>query len=156
MMPEWKMPPKAKIYEALSAFADGRVHIRSQNEADVTSSTADKEYSVTWSDDMKRIRSNDNASYWQGYAGYPVVAVLLALGRIDFNAEIAKSLAGVPWKRINDRFKRDYDKAVDCVLEELEAKGVDKAAVIQQVESIYAQLAALKIERGPRTTLPPK
>lgn len=105
---------------------------------------------------MKRIRSNDNASYWQGYAGYPVVAVLLALGRIDFNAEIAKSLAGVPWKRINDRFKRDYDKAVDCVLEELEAKGVDKAAVIQQVESIYAQLAALKIERGPRTTLPPK
>lgn len=150
------MPPKAKIYEALSATADGRVHVRSPNEAGVTSSVADKEYSVQWSDDMKRIGSNDNASYWQGYAGYPIIAVLLATGKIDFDAKIAKSLAGVPWKRINDRFKRDYDKAVDCVLEELEAKGVDKAAVIQQVESIYAQLAALKIERGPRTTLPPK
>lgn len=155
-MPEWKLPPKAKIYEALSAFADGRVHIKSPNEAGVTSSTADKEYSVQWSDDMKRIRSNDNASYWQGYAGYPIVAVLLALGRIDFDAEIANSLAGVPWKRMNDRFKRDYSQAVDCVLKELEAKGVDRAAIVRQVDSIYAQLEALKIERGPRTGPPPK
>jgi hypothetical protein len=154
-MTAWKMPPKAKIYEALSAFADGRVHIKSPNEAGVTSSAGNKEYSVKWSDDMKRISSNDNASYWQGYTGYPVIAVLLALGRIDFNAERAKSLAGIPWKRINDQFKRDYNKAVDCVLEELESEGVDRAAVIQQVESIYVQLEALKIERGPRTVPPP-
>lgn len=27
-MTAWKMPPKAKIYEALSALADGRVRIK--------------------------------------------------------------------------------------------------------------------------------
>ena len=151
-----KMPPKTKVYEALSALADGRVRIKGPNEAAVVSSGGDRTYSVRWSDDMRVISSNDNASYWQGYMGYPVVAVLLALGKVGFDAEAAKSLAGIPWRQVNDRFKRDYAKAVDFVLEELAAKGHDRAAIVREVESIYGQLAELRLERGPRTEPPPK
>jgi hypothetical protein len=155
-MTAWKMPSEAKVYEALSAYADGRVHIKSPTEAEVKSSAGDKTYLIQWSEDMRRISSNDNASYWQGYIGYPIIAVLLALGKIDFDGETAKLLAGVPWKRINEHFKRDYEKAVDSVLQEVETKGGNKATIVQQVENIYLQLVALKLERGPQGTRPPK
>jgi hypothetical protein len=151
----WKMPPKAKVYEALSAFTDGRVNLVGPAEAEVTSSGGDKKYLVKWSDDMMRFSSNDNASYWQGYIGYPIIAVLLVLGRIKFDSKYAAHLSGVNWKKINNLFKRDYDKAVASVLDEIEAKGEDRNLVIQQVEIIYAKLADLKLERGVQSIAPP-
>ena len=149
-MTTWKMPPKAKIYEALSAVADGRVHRKGANEAEVVSSGGDKTYRVRWSDDMGSMDSNDHASRWQGYTGYPIVAVLLALGKITFDSETAGLLAGVPWKRVNDESKRDYEKAVDHVLRDVEAQGGNRAAIVAQADRIYEQLAALKLERGAR------
>ncbi len=147
-MTEWKMPPKAKIYEALSAVADGRVDLKGPNMAEVTSSTGERTYTVRWSDDMKRFSSNDNASHWQGYTGYPIIAVLLVLGKIDYERETAELLAGVPWKRLNDRFKRDYAKAVDHALQEVESRRGGRTAIVRQVEAIFRQLAALRLERG--------
>lgn len=145
-MTHWKMPPKAKVYEALSALVDGRVRIISATEAEVTSSSGDKKYSVKWSD--LRITSNDNASRWQGYTGYPIIAVLLHLGKLNCDPGIAKPLAGVPWKQINDMYKRDYDKAVDHVLQEIETRGGSRIPIVQQVEAIYSQLEAMELERG--------
>lgn len=147
-MTGWKMPPKAKIYEALSAVADGRVTLKEACEAEVASSDGERTYTVQWSDDLRRFSSSDNASHWQGYTGYPIIAVLLLTGRIHFETETAAFLAGVPWKHLNDRFKRDYAKAVDYVLLEVARKGGDRAAIVQQVESIYTQLAALQLEHG--------
>ena len=83
-------------------------------------------------------------------AGYPIVAVLLVLGKIDFDAEAVKLLAGVPWKHINDNFKRNYEKAVEHVLKEVATKGGDRDAIVRQAESIYWQLAALRLKRRPR------
>ena len=34
------------------------------------------------------ITANDNASYWQGYLGYPAVAVLLAIGALHADQAI--------------------------------------------------------------------
>lgn len=147
-MTAWKMPPKAKVYEAMSAVADGRVRMKGPNEAEVVSSGGEKKYSVKWSEDVQRINSNDNASHWQGYTGYPIITVLMALGKIQFDAATAKLLAGVQWKTLNDEFKRDYDKAVESVLQDVEAGGGDRAAVAAQADSIYSQLEALKLERG--------
>jgi hypothetical protein len=90
------MPPVAKVYEALSATADGRVRITASGRAEVVSSEGDKTYTVEWSEDGRLFSSNDNASYWQGYAGYPIVAVLLATGRIPYDPLVAGLLAGVP------------------------------------------------------------
>lgn len=155
-MTEWKLPPMAKAYEALGAVADGRVRVVGPAEAQVTSSDGDRVYTVSWTEDHRELTSNDNASYWQGYAGYPVIAVLLATGVIDYDPEIAQALAGVPWKRLNDRHKRDYDAAVEEVLRDIAARGGDRAAVAAQAEAVHRRLAALKPERGPRKRPPPK
>jgi len=149
-MTQWKMPPMAKVYEALSAVADGRVEIISPGQARVVSSAGDKTYSVMWSDDGRRTSSSDNASIWQGYTGYPIIAVLLATGRIPYDAVIAGPLAGVPWHDLNERFKRDYDAAVESVLQEIQDRGGDREAIVRQVEAIYRKLESLGLERGPR------
>ena len=144
------MPPKAKVYEALSTVADQRVTITGHRTAQVQSSSHDKTYDVAWSEDMREITSNDNASYWQGYIGYPIIAVLLKLGKLSFNNHIAELMVGVPWKVINDQFKRDYDKAINHVLDQLETKGGNRTEIAQEVEKIYEQLGALGLQRAQR------
>ena len=146
-MAAWKMPPKAKVYEALSAVADRRVTLTGPTTAQVVSSSRDKAYDVTWSADMRRITSNDNASYWQGYIGYPIIAVLLKTSTIPFSPYIAGLLAGIPWKQVNDQFMRDYNKAVNHVLDQIEAKGGNRSQIIKEVERIYQALVSLALER---------
>lgn len=152
----WRLPPKAKVYEALSAVAGGRVKRVGENVAEVRSSSGERVYRVSWSKDMARISSDDSASYWQGYLGYPAVAVLLALGKIAYRAELARPLAGIRWQELNARFKRDYEAAVRHALAEVAAAGADAQAIEREVERIYAELAQLRLERGPRGRPPPR
>jgi len=146
-MTTWKLPPKAKIYEALSAIADGRVEIVTPGMARVTSSSRDKIYDVTWSGDHE-ISSNDNASFWQGYVGYPIVAVLLVTGRLQVDLNVASQLAGVPWKKLNTKFKRNYDAVVEHVLREIDEKGGDSQAIISAADRIFAELSTLTLTAG--------
>ena len=148
-MDSWKLPPKAKIYEALSAVADNRVKITSETSAIVTSSSLDKNYTVTWSEDLTHITSNDNASHWQGYVGYPIVAVLLVKGKMNFDRKIAGHLAGIAWKKVNKQFKNDYDKAVESVLATLEEKGIDTRSIRDEVERIMTQIEQLALKKLP-------
>jgi hypothetical protein len=155
-MSTWKMPPKAKIYEALSAVADKRVFITGHTTAQVQSSSRDKTYDVEWSENVSEITSNDNASYWQGYMGYPIVAVLMQIGKLSFNPDIAKQLADVPWKSVNEQLKRDYDKAINHILDGIEVNGGDRTEITQEVEKIYKQLDMLPLQRSQRRRRPPK
>jgi hypothetical protein len=72
---KWKMPPPIKVYEAIGAIGDGRVRAIDDADApggwDVGSSDGAKTYRVELSADGREISSNDNASYWHGYLGYP-------------------------------------------------------------------------------------
>ncbi len=86
-----KNPPIEKIYEAYSAIADGRVTL-CVGEAAVRSSNGQKEYLVTWDDRV--YTSNDSATYWQGYAGYPVIAVLLLQGELPLNRGCRRPIQG--------------------------------------------------------------
>ncbi|MGO9566755.1 MAG: hypothetical protein ACLP5H_04345 [Desulfomonilaceae bacterium] len=155
-MGTWKSPPKAKIYEALSAVADGRVTLMGGEIAEVVSSDGTKTYHVEWSPDLNGITSNDNASYWQGYMGYPIIAVLMVLGKLQYKTEVPSFLAGVPWKQLNRRFRNDYPKAIDSVLDTLESKGTPRQIVVTEVERIMAQIEGLKLEKLPRRKRPPK
>lgn len=142
-MTKWAMPPIAKVYEALSAVADGRVTLTGETTAEVLSSEQDKTYTVKWDADSPAITSNDNATRWQGYIGYPIIAALLQTGRIPFDRGAADALAGVPWHALNQQYKRDYDAAVAEVL-----SGVaDADAIRREAARIYATLAALELER---------
>lgn len=151
----WKTPPKAKIYEALSAVADGRVRMLGLGAAEVISSDRSKSYRVEWSEDLSAFTSNDNGSYWQGYIGYPIIAVLLLTGKLEYDAGLASALAGVPWKALNTKHRRDYGKAIDEVLAGLAERSVDIEHVRAYVDRLWSSLPNLGIARLRSSRVPP-
>lgn len=140
-----KLPPIQKIYEAYSALADDRFDLRPES-ATVDSSDGTRTYTVTWQDDL--YRSDDNATYWQGYAGYPVILVLLLQGRLPYDSEVAGWFASIPWKALNERHKRDYDAALAeaFVLAGLSEEQVARAEALATED--YEALANLDIKVG--------
>jgi hypothetical protein len=154
MAEAWKMPPPIKVYEALGAIGDGRVRLEDEHSAAVTSSEGDKTYQVEISDDGREVSSNDNASYWQGYLGYPAIAVLLMRGLYRAPANVIDALAGIPWKEINRRLKNDYEQTLIEVNRIIEESGHDPDAVASEVESITEALRKLAPVRGKRRRPP--
>lgn len=152
-----KLPPLSKVYEAYSAVADGRVTFENADanagRALVRSSNGAKTYTVTWRDGGSVYTSNDSATYWQGYAGYPVIAVLMEQGRLPLDRAVADEFAHVNWTELNARFKRDYAAAVAGVVAErnLDARGVEQAA-----ETAYRALESLGISVKRGSVRPPK
>ena len=151
-MPGWKTPPIEKIHEAYGALADGRVRMEDGSAA-VASSDGTKCYTVAWEGDT--YSSNDNASYWQGYMGYPLIAVLMTQGRIPYDRDIAAHFGGINWKARNTAHRNQYAKVVAEIMGELRAKGVDCERIDQEIHTVYAALKTLDIgyKRGKR---PPK
>jgi hypothetical protein len=149
----WKLPPRAKVFEAFTAVADGRVRLTGPGSATVASSGGDRTYDVEWSDDGRTVSANDNASYWQGYLGYPIVAVLLVRGELHAAEDAVAALAGVPWNELNQRYKREYDAAIAHVLGEL--SDGDASTVETEVDRVLADLAALDLQRAGRGRRPP-
>lgn len=147
-----KMPPVEKIYEAYSAIADGRV-VMENEAARVVSSEHTKVYTVKWTDGI--YYSNDSASYWQGYAGYPIIAVLMLQGKLKFDRSTADFFKGIDWKELNIRYKSKYDQAAKEVFNAMKAKGVDINEVRERAEEIYRQLESLDItiKRNPENIM---
>lgn len=143
-----KLPPLEKVHEAWSALADGRVSVcPDERRAAVASSDGRKEYTVTWDADGRVYSSNDNATYWQGYAGYPVLAVLMEQGRLPLDRAAAEAFAGVNWTALNEHFKRDYAAAVAHVVAE---RGLDAAQLDVSAHAVMDALASLDlaVKRG--------
>jgi hypothetical protein len=155
---KWKMPPPIKVYEAIGAIGDGRVRAIDSSEApggwDVASSDGARTYRVELSADGRVISSNDNASYWQGYLGYPAIAVLMARGMLHASAEATRALAGIPWKELNRRFKNDYARTTAEVARMVAERGGDFDAIVAEAAAILDALAALALERGARRRPP--
>ena len=154
-MAPWKLPPRAKVFEAFTAVADGRVRLTGPGSATVSSSRGDREYDVEWSDDGRTVTANDNASYWQGYVGYPILAVLLVRGELRVDASAVTAMGGIPWHELNKRFKREYEAAIALVLSDLAACGADTALVEREVAAVLEQLGALGLQRAGRGRRPP-
>ncbi len=150
----WKLPPKIKIYEALGCIGDGRINVNG-NSAKVMSSSGNKTYIVTYDNESNSIMANDNGSFWQGYLGYPSIAFLMAKGVVDCNKKMAKALAGIPWKDINTKFKNDFAKTENQVLEILSGKGFDKNEISVEINDIYLSLEKLKLGFYGKKTKPP-
>lgn len=89
-----KLPPIEKIPEAWTAIADGHVRLEPDaGRALVESSDEAKTYTVTFDGDT--YTSNDNATYWQGYAGYPIIAVLMLRGRLPLDGSLSEQFRDV-------------------------------------------------------------
>ena|SRR5690348_778499 len=159
-MARWGMPPPIKVYEALGAIGDGRVRAIDSGSSspvwEVASSDGAKTYRVEISPDGREVSSNDNASYWQGYLGYPAIAVLIARGTLPESAEATGVLAGIPWKALNRRFKNDYVRTIAEVARIVAERGGDFETVRAETAAILDALAALALERGGRRRRPPR
>ncbi len=110
-MPTEKPIPLAKAYEAYSALADRRIYELGKGSFGVWSSDRSKAYTVVDEGDGV-YSSNDNATYWQHYAGYPVLAVLAFKGKIRVDESIFPYFKGIDWKKINQSVRNDYGKAI--------------------------------------------
>jgi hypothetical protein len=150
----WKMPPLAKIYEAFGALADGRVQFNDQSHASVQSSDGSKTYQVEISADARTVASNDNASYWQGYLGYPAIAVMLRRDLCPVRAEIIDALAGIPWKELNRRFRNDYDRTIEEMMRLAQERGIHPALIAAEAEKVLVKLKELAPLRGSRSRPP--
>ncbi len=137
-----KLPPIEKIYEAYSALADNRIHMR-ENSADVLSSDGAKSYKVAWKDNT--YSSTDNATYWQGYAGYPVIGVLILQSKLTVDNTIFKQFSGVNWNSLNKKYKRDYRAALLEVFAEKQLPQNQIDAIEEKTQQVFEQLKTLDL-----------
>lgn len=133
-----KMPPEQKILEAYSAIADKRITMKGQ-EAECVSSDGTKTYVIAWDGDT--YASSDNATYWQGYPGYPVLAVLLLQGRLTYDESLVSKMAGIPWKKLNDLHKRDYKAAAEEGMKDIP----EKEEILKLAAKNNAELSQLNL-----------
>jgi hypothetical protein len=149
----WEMPPLAKIYEAIGALGDGRVQLEDERYASVLSSDRSKTYQVEISADRRTISSNDNASYWQGYLGYPGIAVMLKRGFCPVRTEAINALKGIPWKELNRRFRNDYHRTIKEVMRRAEERGFDPEVLAAEAETVLSKLREFAPLSGARRRL---
>lgn len=135
-----KLPPIEKIFEAWTALADNRVKLH-EGFADVSSSDGEKSYIVRF--DENKYSSDDNATYWQGYPGYPVIAVLMLQGKLPYDKEEAEKWSNINWTVLNKAHKNNYKAAVEEIASERHIDLAQSRLLAQEVMDI---LSALPIE----------
>lgn len=142
-----KLPPEEKIYEAWTAVADGRVKIdEDASEATVMSSDGSRCYTVRWNKEHSVYQSNDMATMWQGYAGYPVISVMMLQGLLPLERTIAELYRDVNWKRLNMEYKRNYAAAVA----ETEAvRNIDPEEPLKAVRAVMHKLEDMPVSVTP-------
>ena len=135
-----KRTKEAKIYEALSAIIDKRVVEIDKNTYHVLSSDHSKYYTVINEGDL--YTSNDNATYWQHYAGYPIIAVMIFQGKLSFDTSILPYFVGIPWHNFNEKNKRDYQKSIDEFLSAIDKVVCDK--IMKEMDALYPEYGYAK------------
>lgn len=135
-----KFPPIEKVFEAWTAIADQRIAIHN-GYADIKSSDGEKTYIVRFRDD--KYSSDDNATYWQGYPGYPVIAVLMLQNRLPYNTQEAELWKNINWTSLNKKYKNNYAKAVEEIATE---RGIDLTKSMGEAEKVMESLKVLPIE----------
>ena len=134
-----KMPPVEKVYEAFTAIADERVRMY-EDHAEVDSSNDERMYTVRWRQDT--YTSDDPATYWQGYPGYPVIAVWILQGRLRADRKIIRHASDVPWHDLNDAHKRDYAAA----LAEAFHNDPFEDDILEEGKRVFTQMKDLDVE----------
>lgn len=145
-----KMPPAAKFYEALSAVADQRIKMH-EDHAEVMSSDGAKCYTVQFL--KEGYTCNDNATLWQHYPGYPILAVMILQGKLKITAALLPEFQNVNWKQLNTRYKNNYDQAIEEFLRPFTPELC--AEIEQEICSLTRQLEGMALtikgNRQPRT-----
>lgn len=138
-----KLPPIEKIYEAYSALADNRINVE-RNMAYVDSSDGTKRYKAEWVEDM--YSSTDNATYWQGYTGYPVIGILILQKKLKLDESIIPYFSGVNWNELNQKHKRDYRAVLLEVFEQKKLSKGEMEKIENMTQQVFEQLQDIDIK----------
>ncbi|MGB9748914.1 MAG: hypothetical protein ACP5OZ_02130 [Candidatus Woesearchaeota archaeon] len=142
----WKLPPGVKVLEALGCIGDNRIVMKDKNRAVVFSSERKRAYLVVFYPEKNKVYSDDNASKFRHYIGYPIIAFFMKNKIIDYDKKLADNLKGINWHKLNLDFKRDYQK-VEAYIEELcEKKGINREFVEEEIKRTLKRLEELKLE----------
>lgn len=145
------IPPAEKIFEAWSAIESNRINLISgsysgSGEAEVISSNGEKTYLISW--EGNKYTSNDNATWWQGYAGYPVLAILMLQGKLPFDKDIAHLFMNIDWHSYNKEAKGNYEEALKKVFKELQLSGEEEKKILEAARESINKFMALDITTG--------
>lgn len=151
----WKKPHISKIYEALSAIADGRIEVKG-NRAKCYSLSSENFYDIEYDPINGGIMSNDNSAYYTFALSYPMIAYLMLIGKIPYNEKLVEILPNICWKDIDQGFKNDYDKSIKFVLGELKREGQDVDFIRAEIKKIYDFVCGLQIKTLGKLQRPPK
>lgn len=138
-----KMPPIEKVYEAWTALADGRVTDLGCGRYTVASSDGTRSYTVVYDPETDTFASDDSATFWRGYPGYPVLAVMMLTGMLPYSHKEAALWGGVNWNRLNAAHKRDYAAAVTQIGKE---RGIDAEESRAEAIRVMDRLARLRCD----------
>ena len=141
----WKKPHISKIYEALTAIADARIELVGENKARCYSSSKGKFYEVEFDPETDSIMANDNTAFYTDAVSYPMIALLMLKGIIIYDPKLLGMLKEIVWKDINQKFKNDYDKAIEFVLAELKSKNIDTVFIQSEIGKIYELACNLQL-----------
>lgn len=155
-MTVWLPPHISKIYEALTAIADNRIEMVGENEAKITSSSRGKFYTITYDPTTSSIMSNDNTAYYTGSISYPMIALLMLKGVINYDKSLLAPLSNIVWKDVMQKYKNDYDKGIEHVLNDLSVKGINIEEMKVKIIPIYDQALSLKLNYLGKKIMPPK
>lgn len=148
-----KLPPIEKIPEAFSVLADQRITMYDDH-ADIVSSNQEKQYTVLFHENL--YQSNDAATYWQGYPGYPIIAVWLIQKRLCVDETILPYFKAIPWHQLNEQYHRKYDQVLEALYQKWEKEGIDVAHIRQEIQTIYETMKTLDVEVKKNTKKPIK
>jgi len=138
-------PPRIKVLEALSAIADKRITLKDRGFAIVVSSDGTRKYNVgiVIEDGEIKACSTDNGTLYRGYVGYPIISLLMINRVLPFDEELAFFLKNVPWKKLNEKYKRYYIVEKIVVNKHVPPDKRDKLKEL--VEAVFKRLEELKI-----------
>ena len=115
----------------------------------VASSEGDRHYLV-YVDPARRLAySDDNGTRFRGYIGYPIIAVLMLQGRVPFDERIARALEGIPWRRLNEHYRR-YILVENHVKRVAAERGVQPSEVDGLVSRVLGALRRLGLRYTPQ------
>lgn len=136
-----RLPPRIKVLEALSAIADGRVR-REGDHYVIVSSDGSRSYTVYVDEGRGLVYSNDNGTVYRGYVGYPIMSVLMMLGKLSFDKELSDGLRGIPWRELNEKFK-NYNAVMEVIRGRV---GEDKWPLYERfIDKVLGELRRLNL-----------
>ncbi len=134
-----RLPPRIKVLEALGAVVDGRVRRVGEGRCEVVSSEGDRTYRVVVEGEFAY--SDDNGTLYRGYVGYPILACLMAEGKLPVDAELGEKLRGIPWRRLNEQYKR-YEEVLRHIYAE---RDIERSRAEAYVGAVLKRLAAMRL-----------